>query len=66
MLSKGKCFENCSEYLPQFHPHVWKQLITQEALRIKVYNVLAEYLQESVPELNDDDDFHFIGSLRHG
>jgi hypothetical protein len=63
MLSMGRCFEKCSEYSPQFHPKIWRRLITRDALRIKIYNVLAEYLQESAPELNDDDDCHLLGAF---
>jgi hypothetical protein len=32
-------------------------------LRLEVYNVLAEYLQPSVPELNDGDDYHLLGAF---
>jgi hypothetical protein len=52
-----------SEYLAQYHPQIWKHLVEQEALRAKVYKVLSEYLQQSAPQLSDDDDLHLLGAF---
>jgi hypothetical protein len=64
MLSKEKCLEKSQEYLRDRHPQVWERLsVTDEAVKLKVYNLLAEYLQESAPELSDDDHFDLLGAF---
>jgi hypothetical protein len=64
MLTKEKCLEKCQEYLRGSHPKVWERLVaTDEAVRVKVYNLLAEYLQQSAPELGDNDNFHLLGAF---
>jgi hypothetical protein len=58
MLSKEKCLEKSREYLRDRHPQVWERLsVTDDAVRVKVYDLLAEYLQESAPELSDNGAF---------
>jgi hypothetical protein len=64
MLTKEKCFEKCRGYLSERHPKVWKRLLLMdEAARTKVYSLLAEYLQQSAPEVTDDDNFHLLGAF---
>jgi hypothetical protein len=64
MLTKEKCIEKCIEHLPHHHPKVWERLsVADKAVRVTVYNLLAEYLQESAPQLNDGDDFDLWGAF---
>lgn len=64
MLSKDKCFAKSQAYLQQSHPTIWQRLlVSNEAVRAKVYNLLAQYLQESAPGLRDEDNFHLLGAF---
>jgi hypothetical protein len=64
MLSKDKCVEKCQQYLQECHPKVWQRLlVADEAVRTKVYNLLAQYLQESAPQVSDEDNFHLLGAF---
>jgi hypothetical protein len=64
MLTKEKCLERSQEYLRDRHPQVWERLsVANEPVRAKVYDLLAAYLQQSAPELRDDDNFDLLGAF---
>jgi hypothetical protein len=62
MLSNEKCLEKCQGYLPEFHPTVYEcVLVADEAAQSAYWNLLAEHVRKSRPDLSDEDGFNLLG-----